>query len=162
MTAVIGVDPGLKGALAFYDGTSLHTVSMPVAKAATRGNEVMWAVLKSEFDLPYELMKPEHVFIERVHSKPKEGVASAFKFGYVSGGLRGFVTAYELPVTMVTPNQWKRALRVGNAKQASLARACELFPNHTDQFYGPKGGLRDGPAEAALIAWYGYRELFRE
>jgi hypothetical protein len=39
----------------------------------------------------------------------------------------------------------------------AVEKASELFPDHAYMFYGPRGGLIDGNAEAALIAYYGYQ-----
>lgn len=154
---IVGVDPGLNGACASWNGDRLFTVEVPTLKAASRGREVDWASLFSEVDILFH--EADHIFIERVGSMPGQGVASTFKFGYVAGGFRGMFTAMGKPITLVTPQKWKKALSVGAAKDSAVARATQLFPTYAHLFRGPKGGLKDGVAEAALIAYYGHQEM---
>ena len=155
---ILGIDPGLKGALALWDGKFLDVMEMPIIKSTGRGNEVVWPELNDMWDEAF--MWADHVFLERVHSMPREGVSSAFKFGTVFGGLRAMAAAKQLPLTLVTPQAWKKEKRVGQgSKEASIIRATELFPAYAKIFRGPKGGKKDGVAEAALISLYGYRKM---
>lgn len=154
---VMGIDPGLKGAVASWDGETLITASIPSVKAASRGTEVDWPQLITVFDVLF--LPVNHAFLERVGSRPGQGVASMFKFGGVYEGLRVLLACKEIPTTRVTPGQWKKTLRVGSEKQSAIARASEIFPHSTDMFRGPRGGIIDGVAEAALLAWYGRREM---
>lgn len=154
---VLGIDPGLSGALASWDGQKLCTVEIPTVKSSGRGREVDWPALNSIWD--EEFFWVEHVFLERVSVRPGEGVSSAFKFGVVFGGLRGMIATKLLPVTLVTPSSWKKGMGIPAAKDAAVRRASELFPSYADAFRGPRGGLKDGVAEAALIAYYGWNKL---
>jgi len=164
---ILGIDPGLDGALAMYgDGqpssnSTPHlqsTYEIPTAKATGRGREVLWSELNVTWkDLFYWA---DHVFLERVMSRRGEGVSSAFKFGMVFGGLRGMIAAKLIPLTLVTPRVWMKEMGVGRgSKEASIIRAEELFPSHVSQFCGPRDGRKDGVAEAALIAKYGFDKL---
>ena len=154
---VLGIDPGLSGALALWDGESLTMLEIPTMKAQGRGREVNWPLLNEQWDENF--FWADHVFLERVMSRPGEGVSSAFKFGLVFGGLRGIIAAKLLPVTLVTPNVWKKHYGIQASKEGAVRRATDLFPEHAGAFRGPKGGLRDGLAEAALIARYGFDKL---
>lgn len=154
---VLGIDPGLSGALAQWDGESLTTYEIPTIKSTGRGREVDWSVLNEAWDERF--FWADHVFLERVMSRPGEGVSSAFKFGLVFGGLRGMIAAKLLPVTLVTPNVWKKHYGIQASKSGAVIRASQLFPQNAGEFRGPKGGLRDGLAEAALIAKYGFDRL---
>ncbi len=156
---VIGIDPGLSGALALYNDSGLHDIiEVPTVKSTGRGREIVWPELSRLWDLHF--FWAEHVFLERVHSMPREGVSSAFKFGSVFGGLRAMAAAKHVPLTLVTPGQWMKEMGVGRgSKEASIIRASELFPTHAKSFRGPKGGKKDGVAEAALIAMYGHGKL---
>ena len=156
---VLGIDPGLSGALAMYNECGLQDIyEIPTAKSTGRGREVLWSKLNQEWDDRFLLA--EHVFLERVMSRPGEGVSSAFKFGLVFGGLRGMIAAKLIPITLVTPSVWMKEMEVGRgSKEASVIRAEQLFPSHASQFRGPKGGKRDGAAEASLIAKYGFDKL---
>ena len=157
---IMGIDPGLKGGVALWDGRNLVAFEVPSLKAKSRGMELDLAMLADLLDV----LCPDvdHAFIERVSSRPQEGSASAFKFGDVSGALRGLLVGRRIPITRTTPSKWKREMGLGAAKDAAMARASELFPAYVTQFYGPQGGKKDGVAEAALIAWYGYQTLAKE
>lgn len=154
---VLGIDPGLSGALAMWDGASLALVEVPTVPGKTRGREVDWPALNQLWDEIF--FYADHVYLERVSSRPGEGVASSFKFGTVFGGLRALAAAKLIPTTLVTPNVWKKHYGIMASKQGAVLRASELFPAHASSFRGPKGGLKDGVAEAALIALYGYNQL---
>jgi crossover junction endodeoxyribonuclease RuvC len=85
--------------------------------------------------------------IERVHSMPKQGVASSFKFGVSYGFLRGCLFADKIAFEEVTPQKWQKemgCLTHGN-KNVSKARAQQLFP-------GVK--ITHANADALLIAEY--------
>lgn len=152
---ILGIDPGLSGALAWYDGSTVETQDIPSIAAASKGREVDWSALYLK--LAFNAF-PGHVFIERVGAMPGQGVSSMFKFGYVAGGLRGLVAGLGVPVTMVTPQAWKKALGVPAGKDGARARASELLPHAAHQWQRVKD---DGRAEAALIALYGWRSFER-
>lgn len=155
--SILGIDPGLNGGLAWFDGKDLALFEIPTVKARARGNEVVWTALadtvKRIVEGPYGVRA---AWVERVSAMPGQGVASMFKFGYVAGGLHGLLAANRVPVNFVMPAMWKRALSVPAAKEGAVARACELFPKDAGSFRGPRGGWKDGLAEAALIAYYGF------
>jgi len=152
-----GIDPGITGAVASWDGKDLAALKVPSVKAKGRGNTIDWTQLASSMSLYFEFV--EHFYIEEVSAMPGQGVSSMFKFGYVAGGLRGLVAAMHIPVTMVRANVWKPSMAVTKDKKQTAARAAELFPKDAHLFYGPRGGVEDGLAEAALIAFYGRKKL---
>ena len=97
-------------------------------------------------------MKVERVVIENVHSMPKQGVASSFRFGRGVGVLHGVVGALALPVTHVTPQQWKRFHHLPADKEAARALAIQRWPQHARHLSRKKDTDR---AEALLIGdWY--------
>lgn len=152
-----GVDPGIKGAIASWDGKDLVTLPVPSVKAKARGMTADWTALANNAVFLFEYV--DHFYIEDVSAMPKQGVASTFKFGYVAGGIRGIIAVLNIPVTYVRASVWKPDMAVTKDKKQTCARAAELFPKHAHLFYGPKGGPLDGVAEAALIAFYGRKKL---
>ena len=90
-------------------------------------------------------------YIEQVHSMPKQGVASSFKFGMGYGGLRMALIATRVTFTTVTPPKWQTAMqcRSHGDKNITKRRAQELFPSLT---------ITHALADALLIASYGYQE----
>lgn len=164
---IIGVDPGLTGGIALYSSGSykledeeLIIIEIPITKSLKgRGNEIVWGSIVDSFDLL--IGEADHAFIERVQAMPQEGASSSFKFGYVAGGIMGIIASRRIPVTMVEPQKWKHKMGLGAKKDVAVARACQLFPKHIQYFKGPRGGDKDGPAEAALIAKYGHDVLLK-
>ena len=102
-----------------------------------------------------------HVYIEEVNASPQMGVVSAFSFGEGKGILLGAAAALNVPVTLVKPTNWKKIMRIPADKRAAVQRATQLFPHVATLFKGPRGGVFDGRAEAALIALFGAMELGR-
>ncbi len=93
-----------------------------------------------------------HVYVERVSAMAGQGVTSVFSFGRSFGMIEGILAALKMPVTFVAPATWTRAIGRSPGKDASRARAMELFPNYEYFFKRVKD---DGRADAALIAHWG-------
>lgn len=152
MSITIGVDPGLSGAIALVDsyGCLLSVHDMPVL-AKEVSPQLLQVLCYDELGLDDE-QSYGTVVIEDVHSMPKQGVASSFKFGRSKGVIEGFFAGARLPIRYVTPSKWKRDLGLTNDKGVSRQRALELWPQQTAAFARVKD---DGRAEAALIAlWH--------
>lgn len=153
MIYIVGIDPGLSGAIAFYNTMveEVVTYPMPTIKAGTGSKRVI-----DELELARLIDKNassiKKVFIERVHAMPKQGVTSVYTFGVGYGIIRGIIAANFLPVEYVTPQKWKKELRVPALKDGARARASEIFPSASAQWNLSKW---DGRAEAAMIAYYG-------
>jgi len=153
---ILGIDPGLRGACSLTDGKTVRLFSIPTFKS-TKGREVNWSETASYIQM---YGKIDHCFIERVGVMPGQGISSGFKFGYVAGGLRGIIATLRIPVTLVTPSVWKKEFSlIGKDKDASRARATELFPEASSYFVLKS---YDGRADATLIALYGLRKIHRE
>jgi crossover junction endodeoxyribonuclease RuvC len=148
---VLGVDPGLSGALALVDpaGPALVDVlDMPLVRFG-KAAIVDGAALLDWLDG----RAIAAIVIEAVASRPGQGVASSFAFGRAVGGVEAVLAALGPPVTHVTPQQWKRRAGLAGAKADSLALARLRF-GARDEFRLEK---HEGRAEAALIALYGRR-----
>ena len=151
---IIGVDPGFKGAIAYYTPKSLHIADMPILTLERGGktkNEIDAHALNKLF-LPY---KTASVFVEAVNSMPGQGVSSVFAFGKGYGIILGILAANSISYTLVPPQRWKKALNVPAAKDGSRARASQLLPAYSDLWKRVKD---DGRSEAALIALYGSKQ----
>ena len=155
---IVGIDPGLSGALFFLDLNRLsagEAVDLPVHLLMRGGKK------KREVDVSglIEILagrRLEHVFLEQVSAMPGQGVSSVFAFGKTYGVILGVVAAHAIPLTLVAPAVWKRALGVPKAKDGARARASQLLPEAAAQWRLKK---HDGRAEAALIALYGARQI---
>jgi len=151
---VIGIDPGINGAIAiFRDGKLESVVDMPtveIASGKTIKRHISAVTLRNILEL--DMYQFSHVVIEKVGAMPGQGVTSMFNFGRSAGIIEGVVAAMHFPSTYVTPATWTKAVGRAAGKDASRMRAMELFPAKADLF---KRAKDDGRADAALIAyWY--------
>ncbi len=159
---IIGIDPGIYGAVAIVKGDTLRIYDTPFfevkgAKSKKTGKEKTKRVYDedgmAEILRPYILGVGVHCFIEKVGPMPKEGVVGAFSFGCGWGIWRGILAAHSIPRTFVVPQMWKKKMMEGiSDKDAARMRACQLFPQYTHLFAKKKDVDR---ADAALIAKYG-------
>ena len=69
--------------------------------------------------------------LENVHSMPKQGVASSFKFGRNFGNLEGLLTGSKIPFDYVTPQKWQKELGClsHGDKNVTKSKAQRLFPH---------------------------------
>jgi crossover junction endodeoxyribonuclease RuvC len=155
---IVGIDPGLSGALFFLNPDHPMTgeaVDLPI-HVLTRGGKK-----KRELDIAgligiLTAHRLDHVFLEQVNAMPGQGVSGVFAFGKCYGVILGVIAAHNIPLTLVAPAVWKRALGVPKAKDGARARASQLLPEAASQWALKK---HDGRAEAALIALYGARQI---
>jgi len=149
----IGIDPGLSGAIAVLTDDSLQIHDMPTM-TVDRNGKAKRQVSANELAELLNLYagKDCHVYVERVSAMAGQGVTSVFSFGRSFGMIEGILAALKMPVTFVAPATWTRAIGRSPGKDASRARAMELFPNYEYFFKRVKD---DGRADAALIAHWG-------
>lgn len=149
MKIIMGIDPGLTGALTTIQWdtmTVLRTDDMPVLV-----NQVCPYLLTEQIAThvrSYNILK---FVVEDVHSMPKQGVASTFKFGRSKGVIEGVLAGLHKRVSYVAPVTWKRNLELTKqGKEASRNLATKLF--NTSKHWPLK--KHNGRAEAALIAYH--------
>ena len=150
---ILGIDPGLSGALALYD-TSEQTVEvfdMPVLELVRNGKKKGEVSAQALANL-LAATTIKAAFVERVNAMPGQGVTSVFSFGRSTGIVEGILAAYDIPTTLVTPQAWQKAVGQRAGKDGSRERAMQLFPAQADLFQRKKD---DGRSDAALIAYYG-------
>ena len=146
---VIGIDPGQKGGIACLDSGFMMVKPMPDIDSCWNWLELL--IVRGGTT----------AYVEKVHSMPKQGVASTFKFGMGYGFIRGLLAGLGVPTVLVSPQTWKKVMLAGenkdDQKTAAVAVASRLWPNVD---FRPSSKCRkpsDGMAEAALIAEYGRR-----
>jgi hypothetical protein len=153
MTCILAIDPGVTGALAFYYPKTGHVGvhDMPVVNGD---------VDPRSLDVIIWNYKPQHAFLEHVHPMPKEGVSSVWRFAAAFTTVRVVVKLRNIPLTLVSPARWKRAMGLKGGKEGKdhcRERAIEAFPVVHQQFVRKKD---HGRAEAALLALYA-RDMLR-
>lgn len=139
----IGVDPGMSGAIAAIDGSG--NIVRVVKNDGTERDTY-------EAFLGFDELVGIAV-IERVHSMPKQGVSSSFKFGVSYGFLRGCLIASGVRFAEVSPQKWQAAMacRTGGDKNISKSRAQQLFPGYK---------ITHANADALLLAEYARTKLY--
>lgn len=149
---IIAIDPGISGCIAVLnemDGTLIDHQHMPTVKMGKR-NRVNAAALAG-FLLQYK--GSHHCYIEKVGAMPGQGVASMFSFGHSAGLAEGVVAALGIPMTLVTPQTWKKHHSlIGKDKDAARTRCIQLFPECRALDTKAKG---QALADAVLIGLYG-------
>lgn len=152
---IIGIDPGLKGAIAvFSDGRLYDVWDMPtyqIKSGKSKKNFVDPAQLHSILSR----VDIDEVWLEKVHAMPGQGVTSMFNFGMGYGIILGVVASLKLPINHVTPQKWKKALTVPAGKDGARHRATELMPYASDMWPLKK---HEGRSEAAMIAFHGTKQ----
>ena len=149
---VMAIDPGLSGAIAVFDGETLIDIVDTPVHSLVRNNKTKRQISASGLAAIFREYKPDHVVVEKVSAMPGQGVTSMFSFGRSFGVIEGILAAFEIPATYVMPSVWTKAIGRGLGKDASRARACELYPSHQKSFARVKD---DGRADAVLIgAWW--------
>jgi len=99
MSYILGIDPGVTGA---YVILSKKKKLIKVCESFTDFQTVLEDVT------PY-LGKIE-ACIEKVASMPNQGVKSVATFLKNAGGWEGFLTALQIPYTLVPPQTWQRSV----------------------------------------------------
>lgn len=126
---ILGIDPGMSGGLAILPiGDNGHISAEPSAFKfdCLTEREIADLFWKCFLDSGEQLF----AYLERVHSMPKQGVASSFKFGMSYGFLRGCLTTVGIPFEDLTPQKWQKLMgcMTKGDKNISKARAQQLFP----------------------------------
>lgn len=152
---VIGIDPGITGAVAF------------IPPAGEQGAEVYDFTDASAMDrIRYHWEGEQTAFLERVSAMPGQGISSTAKFMTNFGIWQGRLEALGIPFEFVMPKKWQefsfgsapkiftvvKKKRVVDTKEMSRACAMRLFPHLSDKLKTKNSHNR---ADALLLAHYG-------
>jgi crossover junction endodeoxyribonuclease RuvC len=158
--AILGIDPGLDGAIAwiFPDRAEARvTPLLPAGKAGKRRFDVA-AMVELLGAYPVELAILEAVSAAPVAGRV-QGTTSMFGFGRGVGLWEGILAALRIPHQAVPPQSWKKVVLAGTArdKPAAIAFAQARYPAvsllPTSRCRVPHDGL----ADAICLAEYGRR-----
>lgn len=154
---VIGIDPGLTGAIAALDfrGSLLSVCDMPTMQVGAGSAKVKRCVNGAALsNILREMSKGNAddvlVVVERVSAMPGQGVAGVFSLGETAGCIRGVLTARGYSTEYVSPRTWKRHFGMTADKEQARAKAIMLYPS------APLSRVKDhNRAEAILLArWW--------
>ena len=155
---IIGIDPGISGAICFLeDGKIIDVIEMPsMAEGKKNKKQVNGNQLFNEIKSRLTGINEEEVcvIVEHVTAMPGQGVTSMFNFGQSFGVIKGMCSAMKLPIHFVRPAKWKKYFNLINtSKDASRSRAIEIFPKASDKLKRKKDSNK---ADAILIASHYY------
>jgi len=163
---MIGIDPGITGAIAYYGGV----IDIPVEpngikrKVKNRIDALAtYKLLKSMFDNGenYVILE-DQVYRPVINTKTRAfvpgGGASAFSLGDTYGVLRALCDAIGFSVIVVSPTKWKKYMGLSKDKDHSLHAARTAQPGLSIALKRKKDHNR---AEAILLREYGllYNEV---
>ena len=151
---IIGIDPGISGAICFFqNGEITDVIDMPSMadgkknKRQINSQQVFNEVSERIINIP---KKEIIVVIEQVSAMPGQGVTSMFNFGQSFGVLKGICSAMQLSMYFVRPSKWKKYYGLIKAeKDASRTKVIEIFPYISNKLSKKKDSNK---ADAILIA----------
>lgn len=152
MAGVLGIDPGLDGAIAYVAGDGeAHVWDTPTGPGP-KGKRVY--LVQRMVDRIAQL---KHLVViaglEKVHAMPGQGVASMWKMGYGVGVWVGILAALGIIRQEVAPQTWQKVMVPDRSlgKESHRLQAVALFPSAASQLTRKKD---HGRADALLIAGY--------
>lgn len=141
----LGIDPGQKGGIAVISEYGIDVFPY--------SDDTLKAVAKSLTAVDVRCC------LEQVHSMPRQGVSSTFKFGVSYGYIKGVLEARGISYQEIPPQRWKKEFGLNSDKTASIDVCKRLFPG-VDLKATPRCRTdHDGMAEALLMAEYARRRL---
>lgn len=116
----LGCDPGSSGCISAIDRLGVYRVDIRMDQT----------LVDLADDIEQINKRAVFAVIEKVHSMPKQGVSSSFKFGDAFGLMRGMITMSGIRHEYVTPQSWQKAMKcmTKGDKNVSKRAAQQLFP----------------------------------
>ncbi len=151
---IIGIDPGLNGAIAVLENNKvLNIFDVPVMPEGKKNKRQINSaqLVKMLEEIIKDLDKNEvTVVVENVSAMPGQGVTSMFNFGQTFGAIKGICAALSLPIFFVRPAKWKKHFDlINSSKDSSRTKAIELYPTISDKLSKKKDVNK---SDAILIA----------
>lgn len=157
-TSWMGIDPGLRGGLAVqHTNKATQAIAMPLDEMGGLDLKKIstWIDQMLLIDSSWGY-RPTLAVIEGVGSMPGQGVASTFKFGFVTGAIHGILAAKGIQTVICYPVRWKNRILIGTdkSKQAAIDFCRLRFPE-VDLLATPRSKKpHDGIADALCLSEY--------
>ena len=159
---IIGIDPGLNGAIAVLQNNKVIEIhDVPVMTDGKKNKRQLNSaqlvkLLKDNFQDEVDTV----VVVEQVNAMPGQEVTSMFNFGQTFGAIKGICAALNLPIFFVRPAKWKKHFDlINSSKDASRTKAIEMYPSISDQLSKKKDVNK---SDAILIARFYSETRFKE
>jgi crossover junction endodeoxyribonuclease RuvC len=154
MTTILGIDPGLDGAIAVLtdSGELVAIHDMPTLLDGAKGRR---AVNPALFASIIYSTQANRAYCELIGPRPSDGSVGAFGFGRTRGIIEGVLAAAGVPLALIAPPIWKRRAGIPPGKEnkdSARSVAISRWPSQAALFARKCDCDR---AEAALIAFAG-------
>lgn len=131
--AYLGVDPGSQGGMTIISKQGKIKGLLPFGNSTAHQISDWLSTMGNTFDL--------RAALERVHSMPKQGVASSFAFGKATGLVEGMLVAHKIPYIEVTPQKWQKFFSIQprgektktQHKRLLQAKAHKIYPAYVKE-----------------------------
>lgn len=146
---IVGIDPGIKGGIAALKDNGELLIAQPLSTPYEIADQISFIKAIPVDEASFR------TWVEEPFIKPGTASQSTFT-GLVNYGiLLKSIEIYCRNFHTVKPNVWKSSFKLSKDKQKSMDLCLMLYPESKEYIYGPEGGMKDGIAEAILIAYYG-------
>lgn len=139
MSYFMGIDPGQSGAYVIIDAD---------------GGVVDWRkgseTCRDRKDMISAYPEIRYAVLEKVHSMPKQGVASSFKFGASFGEAVAILETLDIRHELATPQKWQKEM-------GCMSRGDKNVTKHAAQRFFPGEKITHANADALLLAEYARR-----
>jgi hypothetical protein len=145
---ILAIDPGLSGALAFYNPRnqgSILVFDMPRVADEVDAAHLGRIISKNA---------PTVAVIEKVGPMPRDGCMQAWRFSAANTTAKVVCAMLGVPTSLLSPQAWKAGMKVkggAEGKEQCRLMALRLFPHCSEYFHLKKHA---GRAEAALLAYW--------
>jgi crossover junction endodeoxyribonuclease RuvC len=158
MRVSIGIDPGVRGAIAAINAQTLEVIEMADTPTVASGDKRLYDISEMAAIVRHlSLLGVAVVTLEQAQAMPGQGVTSTFSTGRGFGIWEGVLGALDVRYRTVRPLVWTKRILTGaqgEGKERSFQFALRMFPGCE---LAPKGSRkpRDGRADALCLAYYG-------
>ena len=159
---IIGIDPGLSGAIAILENNKVVGIyDMPVMAEGKKNKRQLNSaqlvnIIKDNINTKEEIT----VVVEQVNAMPGQGVTSMFNFGQTFGAIKGVCAALNLSIFFVRPSKWKRHFElINSSKDSSRTKVIEMYPSLSRQLSKKKDVNK---SDAILIARFFSETRFQD
>lgn len=147
MKYYVGIDVGLKGAIAIIEENNVILHDMPERHDFREIERILLAIPNEE----------SRVIIESQNPFPGQGVVSVYSLGWQVGYLHALLDYFKMPYEETRSTNWMKfyglhGKKHADGKKALYEKAKKLYPSA--ELLGEKGALKDGRVDALLIAHY--------
>ena len=159
---IIGIDPGLSGAIAvMHDKKVINMYDMPLMAEGKKNKRQLNSsqlvnIIKENINEDEEAV----VVVEQVNAMPGQGVTSMFNFGQTFGAIKGVCAALKLPIFFVRPSKWKKHFElINSSKDASRTKVIEMYPTLSAQLTKKRDVNK---SDAVLIAKFYFETKLKD